>query len=79
MEIQEEINQIEKKISEAKTERDKNEGIISSLKERLEKEFGFKDIKSAQEHLKQLELEISHESELLTASLKSLKERFVWK
>lgn len=75
----EQLNNVESEIGKAKSERDRGEGIISNLTERLLKEHGFNSIKEAEDFLEESEKILQAKKISFSTEFSSLKEDFVWK
>ncbi|MFX0132402.1 MAG: hypothetical protein ACFFDN_02025 [Candidatus Hodarchaeota archaeon] len=60
---QEEIEKLRNKIEDAKTNRDKSQGAIDQIKERLKKEFDCSSIEEAESILNNLEKQIDSHTE----------------
>jgi len=76
--ILDDLNQIKKKIEEAKREKAKYEGRLDELMKRLKEEFGIKSVQQARKKLTILEKKVDSLEEEIESRLQELKTKCNW-
>ena len=76
MDYADELKKINDKISKARSDRDRLQGQLDSLSERLKEEFGVDSIEEAKQLLNKKEKEVAVIESSLQKAIKKLKEDF---